>query len=129
MKVKLSDVTIADAGPKYRGKLYIGRVKMKAWEDSQDPDIDPPVIDITVSAPFKMGLRASVPGHDGNVVDGPLLTDEVCYKKFTDLLKPQINAVVSEYKSGLTKPQREQKILEDTKLYAALTALEDRVNG
>lgn len=129
MQIELSKVSFADAGQKYRGKMYVGSVNMKAWPDGADTKVEPAVIDVNLNGLLKMGLRASVPGPENTVVDGQLLTDEECYKKFTDTLEPQINAVVAEYETGQTKPQREQAILDDPKLDNALTALEVKVNG
>ena len=127
MQIELSKVSFTDAGPKYRGALYRGAVNMKGWLDGADTKVDTPVIDVNLFAPLKTGLRKSVPGPDSTVVDGSLLTDEECYKKFTDQFEPQINALVAEYEGGLTKPQREQELFEDTKLDAALTMLEAKV--
>ena len=129
MQIEISKVSFTDAGPYFRGKAYAGIVKMKVWPDGADTKVDPAVIDVNLRGLYKMGLRASVQGAGDTMVDGDLLTDEECYKKFTDQLEPQINAAVTEYEAGLTKPQREQKILEDPKLDNALTALEARVNG
>ena len=145
MQIELSKVSFTDAGPKFRGKMYVGIVKMKAWPDGADTKVENPVIDVNLQGLYKIGLRASVDGPpntnkdgkplkdgdepDNQVVDGPFLSDEECYKKFTGQLEPQINAIVAEDKAGLTKPQREQKILDDTKLDGALAVLEVSVNG
>lgn len=129
MQIVLSKVSINDGGPNFRGKLYSGAVNMKAWPDGADTKTEPAVIDVNLRGICKTGLRASVPGPGDTLVDGPLLTDEECYKKFTDQLEPQIDAVVAEYEAGRTKPQREQTIFDDPKLDAALTALEVKLNG
>lgn len=129
MQIKLSKVSFTDAGPKFKGKMFVGKVNMKAWPDDADTKTELPVIDVNLQALYKTELRASVAGTGDTLVDGPLLSDEECYKKFMDLLEPQINVAVAQYEAGLTKPQREQTIFEDTKLDAALTALEVKVNG
>ena len=129
MQIELSKVSFTDAGPKYRGKMYVGIVNMKVWPDGADTKVENPVIDVNLRGLYKIGLKQSIEGIGDMLVDGPALTDEECYKKFTDQLEPQINAIVAEYEDGLTKPQREQKILDDMKLDDALTALEVSANG
>lgn len=130
MQIELMKVSFTDAGAKYKSKAYVGTVNMKAWLDGAETGTETPVIDVDLRGLLKTGLRASVAGpEEDTVIDGDLLTDEECYKKFTDQLEPQINAAVAEYEAGLTKPQREQGIFEDTKLDSALTALEAKVNG
>jgi len=129
MQIKLSKVSFADAGPNFKGKMYVGEVNMKAWSDGADMKVDTPIIDVPLRGLCKMRLRKSVIGTGDTLIDGPELTDDECYKKFTDSLELQIDSIVSEYEAGLSKPQREQAILEDTKLDSALTALEVKVNG
>jgi len=129
MQIELTKATFTDAGAQFRGKMYVGVMKMEAWPDKGDTKVDPAVIDVNLRALCKTGLRKSIQGTGDTLVDGPLLTDEECYEKFTDQLEPQINAAVAEYESGLTQPQRELKIFEDPKLDTALSSLEVKVNG
>lgn len=129
MQIRLSKVSFTDAGPKYRGKMYVGIIKMKAWPDGAGTKVENPVIDVNLRGLYKIGLKQSIEGIGDTLVDGPALTDEECYKKFTDQLESQINAIVVEYYAGLSKSQREQKILDDTKLDDVLMALEVSVNG
>lgn len=129
MQIQLSKVSFTDAGPNFRGKMYVGVVNMKAWPDGADTKVETPLIDTNLRGLYKTGLRKSVQGPGDTLVDGPLLTEEECYEKLTDQLEPQINAAVAEYEAGLARPQREQGILEDPKLDNALTALEVKVNG
>jgi len=56
MQIELSKISFTDAGPNFKGKMYVGVVNMKAWPDGVDTKVDTPIIDVPLRGLYPTGL-------------------------------------------------------------------------